>query len=172
VKSAAADDGTFVVVWSDQRYESEALNLFVQRFDTLGNPMGVNHVINNERGSLGGNDQLYDAEVIDSYLVVVWVDGRDYPASDGLLYMQTMTLSSVGHVSPGDIDLSDSINSADIILLVNYVFKSGAYPQPQPLAADVTGNCVVTSADIIHLVNYVFKSGAAPVNAGCLPGPT
>jgi hypothetical protein len=171
VKSAAAHDGTFVVVWSDHRYPSESLNLFVQRFDTLGNPMGVNHIINNQRGSLGGNDQLYDAEIIDSFLVVIWIDIRDYPSYEGLLYMQTMTLSSVGRVSPGDVDLNDSINSTDLIVMVNYIFKSGAYPQPQPLAADVTGNCVVTSADIIHLVNYVFKAGLAPVNAGCLPGP-
>lgn len=171
VKSAAADDGTFVVIWSDLRFYDHGLDLFAQRFDTLGNPIGVNHIINNVRGSLGGNDELYDAEIVDSFLVIAWVDFRDYPAYEGLVYMQTMTLSSIGRVVSGDVDVNDSINAADIIHTVNYVFKSGEYPQPQPLAADVTGECIVTSADIIHLVNYVFKAGAAPVNSGCLTGP-
>jgi len=147
------------------------LNLFAQRFDTLGTPIGVNHVINNVPYALGANQGIFDAVVVDSYLVIVWMDFRDSPKTHGLLYMQTMTLSSVGRVVPGDLDVNDTINSADIIFMVNYVFKSGAYPQPQPLAADVTGNCMVNSADIIYLVNYVFKAGAPPVNAGCLTGP-
>lgn len=64
----------------------------------------------------------------------------------------------------GDINLSGAITSADIIALVNYVFKGGAAPLPCPAAGDVNCSGGVTSADIIALVNYVFKGGAAPCN--------
>ena len=62
----------------------------------------------------------------------------------------------------GDVNSTGNINSADIIFLVNHVFKSG----PQPACGGVTGdvNCTntINSADIIYLVNYVFKGGPAP----------
>lgn len=65
-------------------------------------------------------------------------------------------------VNRGDMNLSNTINSADIIFLVNYVFKGGPIPPCGGVAGDV--NCAggVTSADIIYLVNFVFKGGPAP----------
>jgi subtilisin family serine protease len=61
----------------------------------------------------------------------------------------------------GDFNLSGAITSSDIILLVNYVFKSGP-PSSDPWTMDVDVNGVPTSADIIYLVNHVFKGGPAP----------
>ena len=63
----------------------------------------------------------------------------------------------------GDTDQSGAINSADIIYLVVYVFKSGPAPLPIEAAGDVDGSGVVNSADLIYLVNYIFKSGPPPV---------
>jgi hypothetical protein len=54
------------------------------------------------------------------------------------------------------------VTSADIIHLVNYVFKSGAPPMPCEATGDVDCSGTVTSSDIISLVNFVFKSGAPP----------
>jgi hypothetical protein len=65
-------------------------------------------------------------------------------------------------VVPGDVNISGSITSADIITLVNYVFKGGLAPKPCQANGDVNCNGSVTSADIISLVNFVFKGGAAP----------
>jgi hypothetical protein len=65
----------------------------------------------------------------------------------------------------GDVNASGSITSADIITLVNYVFKGGAAPQPCVASGDVNCNGSVTSADIIFLVNYSFKGGASPCDA-------
>lgn len=62
----------------------------------------------------------------------------------------------------GDINMNGTVTSADIIALVNYVFKGGAAPLPCPAAGDVNCSGTVTSADIIALVNYVFKAGAPP----------
>jgi hypothetical protein len=65
----------------------------------------------------------------------------------------------------GDVNESGAVNSADIIFLVNYVFKGGGDPQPIVLAGNVDCTGAVTSADIIYLVNFVFKSGASPCDA-------
>jgi CubicO group peptidase (beta-lactamase class C family) len=62
----------------------------------------------------------------------------------------------------GDINQSGTYTSADVILLVNYVFKGGTAPPPCPATGDVNCSGSVTSADIIGLVNHVFKGGAAP----------
>ncbi len=62
----------------------------------------------------------------------------------------------------GDVNLSGSLTSADIIALVNYVFKSGAPPLPCEAAGDVGCNGTVTSADVIYMVNHVFKGGPPP----------
>jgi hypothetical protein len=62
----------------------------------------------------------------------------------------------------GDVNVSGTISSADIIYLVNYVFKAGPDPQPVPTAGDVNCSGNITSADIIQLVNYVFKAGPGP----------
>jgi hypothetical protein len=74
-------------------------------------------------------------------------------------------------VMTGDVNLSSTITSADIIAVVNYVFKSGAEPLPCAAAGDVNCNGTVTSADIIYLVGYVFKSGPLPCDVCTLvPG--
>ncbi len=52
--------------------------------------------------------------------------------------------------------------SADLIEIVNFVFKGGPTPYPIPAAGDVNCSGEVTSSDLIALVNYVFKGGAAP----------
>jgi hypothetical protein len=62
----------------------------------------------------------------------------------------------------GDVNNNSFITSADIIYLVNYVFKGGPAPLPVVESGDVNCNSVISSADIIYLVNYVFKGGPAP----------
>jgi len=63
---------------------------------------------------------------------------------------------------PGDVNISNTITSADIITLVNFVFKGGVAPKPCTANGDVNCSGTVTSADIITLVNFVFKGGNAP----------
>ena len=73
----------------------------------------------------------------------------------------------VGTNKRGDANSNGTINLADIIFLVNRVFKNG--PAPNPLCVgDVNntgGNPNLT--DIIYLVNFVFKSGPAPNPPTC-----
>jgi len=62
----------------------------------------------------------------------------------------------------GDVNLSGSITSADIIYLVRFVLLSGNEPEPCYGAGDANCSGVVNSADIVYLVNHVFKSGPGP----------
>ena len=64
----------------------------------------------------------------------------------------------------GDANSDGDITIADVVFLVNYMFKSG--DPPVPLAnGDV--DCVkgVTITDAVYIVNYLFKSGDEP----CIP---
>jgi len=67
---------------------------------------------------------------------------------------------------PGDVNNDSNVNLADIIYLVNYIFKGGPSPVLQ-FAGDVNANCLTNLSDLIYLVNYVFKSGPDP--EGCPP---
>jgi hypothetical protein len=60
-----------------------------------------------------------------------------------------------------------SVTSADIVYLVNYVFKSGSPPSPMSYG-DVNLSCTISASDIIYMVDYVFKSGPAPLGS-CVP---
>jgi hypothetical protein len=63
----------------------------------------------------------------------------------------------------GDANVSASINSADIIFLVNFIFKGGTAPGcSDARSGDVECSGSITSSDVIYLVNFVFKSGPAP----------
>jgi choice-of-anchor B domain-containing protein len=67
----------------------------------------------------------------------------------------------------GDMDQSGTVSAADIIYLVNYIFKGGP-PPLSPETGDVNASCAASSADVIYLVNYVFKSGPTPLSP-CVP---
>jgi len=61
----------------------------------------------------------------------------------------------------GDVNGDGIINSADIVYLINYLFKDG--PEPDPLwAGDCNCDGVINSADVVYLINYLFKGGPPP----------
>jgi hypothetical protein len=64
----------------------------------------------------------------------------------------------------GDLDGSGSVNIADVVYLVSYIFSGG--PAPVPLAsADVDCGGTVNIADAVYLIEYIFTYGAAPCAA-------
>lgn len=69
----------------------------------------------------------------------------------------------------GDVNNDRIVSAADIIVLINYVFKSAQPPYPHGASGDVNCSGEDTSADIIGLVNYIFKGGVVPcdVAADC-----
>ena len=65
----------------------------------------------------------------------------------------------------GDANGDGDINSADIVCLINYLFKFGPDPVPWE-AGDVNCDGDINSADVVYLINYLFKGGPSP---GCCP---
>jgi len=64
-------------------------------------------------------------------------------------------------VAHGDVNGDVVINSADIVYLINYLFKGG--PPPEPLqVGDVNCDQVINSSDVVYLINYLFKGGPPP----------
>ncbi len=61
----------------------------------------------------------------------------------------------------GDANRNGEINIADVVFLVNYLFRNGMAPWPV-LAGDANGNMEVEIADAVYLVNYLFKGGPQP----------
>ena len=54
-------------------------------------------------------------------------------------------------------------NLADIVYLINYIFKGGPRPCIGRLGDANCSGGAPNLADAVYLVNYVFKSGAAPI---------
>ena len=70
----------------------------------------------------------------------------------------------------GDVNQDAQVSSADIIYLVNYVFRGGPLPLPVALAGDADCSRHITSADMIWLADYVFRGGPDPCPC-IVPGP-
>jgi hypothetical protein len=70
---------------------------------------------------------------------------------------------------PGDVNSNLTVESADIVYLINYLLKGG--PGFSPFwKGDTNGDCKVSLSDIVYLINYLFKGGPAPqLNFSCSP---
>lgn len=87
-------------------------------------------------------------------------------ARDGenqLSYWSNQEKVVVNLLMVGDVNRDGFIKLSDIIYLVNFIFKSGAPPNPQYLG-DADGDSNINLGDIIYLINYIFKGGPPPVN--------
>jgi hypothetical protein len=59
----------------------------------------------------------------------------------------------------GDANVDGYVDIADVVYLINYVFRGG--PQP-PGLGDVDGDGVIDIVDIVWLIEYLFRGGPAP----------
>jgi len=64
-------------------------------------------------------------------------------------------------VQIGDANRDAQVTVADVVYIVNYLFRSGPAPDPV-LIGDVDCDCRVTVSDAVHLINYLFKDGPPP----------
>ena len=66
----------------------------------------------------------------------------------------------------GDANGDLSVDIADVIYLINYLFIEGPLPECEPITAcaDVNLDGEVDIADVMYLINYLFISGPEPCN--------
>ncbi len=69
-------------------------------------------------------------------------------------------------VTCGDVNADGSVDAADIIALINYLYLEASPPQCQPITscADVNLDGEVDVGDIVYLINYLFIEGPEPCN--------
>jgi hypothetical protein len=134
------------------------------------------------RGSGVYLDNVFPVQVYDSVRTVATVSAPPAPLGahpPGDYYFRLFATDAQAQVSVGqslafsyssqppyivgDVNESGSITAADVIYLVNFVFKGGPAPLPVWQAGDVNATSSITSADIVYLVNYVFKGGPPPI---------
>ena len=65
-------------------------------------------------------------------------------------------------IMTGDVNNDSKITVADVLCLVNYVFKSSLPPVPIPQAGDVNCDGGDNAGDIVYLSRYVFLGGPEP----------
>lgn len=71
------------------------------------------------------------------------------------------------HPTCGDSNTDGTINVADVVYIINYIFKNGPVPEPVCVAdADYSGD--ISVGDPVYLINYIFKGGPPPVAFCCL----
>ena len=61
----------------------------------------------------------------------------------------------------GDASGDEIVDIADVVYLLNYVFKGGTPPDPLE-RGDVNLDEIVDLADVVYLLNYLFKDGPPP----------
>lgn len=63
---------------------------------------------------------------------------------------------------PGDANGDSLVMVADVVFLINYLYRGG----PEPCiceAADCNGNAVIDIGDLVFLINYLFRDGDSPL---------
>lgn len=66
----------------------------------------------------------------------------------------------------GDANGDGVVTLADLVFLLNYLFKNWPLPDP-PSAGDANGDCEISLADVIYIMNYLYKMGPPP-KRGCV----
>jgi subtilisin family serine protease len=80
-------------------------------------------------------------------------------------YVPEFEVGGIYVVEPlwGDANRDGNVSVADVVYLINYLFKGGAAPNPLNIA-DANCDGDISVADAVYLINYLFKGGPPP---GC-----
>jgi hypothetical protein len=151
-----ASDGRdkFIITWSD--YRNGNWDIYAQKYDSSGTPLGSNHLVPNP-GYASFAQVLPAVAANESRICFTWMDDRRGEEWDIYAKVVDWCWPSIY----GDVNGDGVINSADVVYLINYLFKGG--PEPSPLeTGDVNCDGTINSADVVYLINYLFKGGPTP----------
>lgn len=66
---------------------------------------------------------------------------------------------------PGDVNFDGRSTVADVVWLINYLFRGGPPPSYLP-SGDVNTDGIISISDVIYYINYFYKGGPA-LGMGC-----
>ncbi len=90
-----------------------------------------------------------------------------FKSTDGVITdseIVNITVTNLCLAKAGDLNADNKILLPDIVILVSYLYRSGAAPNPL-CTGDVNADGNLNLADIIYLTNYIFRAGLAPLNS-------
>ena len=93
----------------------------------------------------------------------LWIIDVKFQMFEWGAYWGNPALSMASYVLRGDANGDGVINLADVVYLINYLYRSGFAPDP-PEAGDTNCDGTVDIGDVVLLINYLYRNGAAP---GC-----
>ncbi len=100
------------------------------------------------------NDTLKGTAPDTAFVEPVTVIAMDACNVDTLLFVTVIYLC-------GDANGDGFMNILDITFLINYLYRSGAAPDPIE-SGDGDGGGSINLLDIVYLINYLYKGGPAP----------
>jgi hypothetical protein len=91
-------------------------------------------------------------------------------AYNKITYSAQITVTSGGFLA-GDANGDWIVDIADVVYLVNFLYRDGNPPDPME-AGDANCDGIVNVGDVVYLVNYLYKGGPPPCSPpiGCLTG--
>jgi len=122
------------------KYDSAGNELWVKRYDGPGN----------------GDD--------DGFVIAVDSSGNVFVTGDSQgsgTYWDYVTIKYVQFLR-GDVNNDGEITIADVVYLINYLFRFGPAPIPIPQVGDANCNGNVDISDAVYLIRYLFKGGPPP----------
>jgi hypothetical protein len=95
-----------------------------------------------------------------------WVPGRGYkkiprPGMGDPNSFEVCFSVRVSSFIGGDANGDGVVDPADVVYLINYLFRDGPAPTPYE-AGDCNCDGAVEPADVVYLINYLFREGPPP----------
>jgi hypothetical protein len=81
---------------------------------------------------------------------------EDWASGSGAAYFDRHA-----YLTPGDANDDGVVNVADVVHVVNFLYRGGDPPTPVG-AGDANCDGIVNVADVVHLVNYLYRGGDPP----------
>jgi hypothetical protein len=136
-------------------------NIWAQRFDSEGKPIGVNYRINDiPAKDPNGPIKFYSVDMNNAGLVAVAWWEVNALAHGWNLALQTMDISDICYKC-GDANDDKVVDVSDAVYLISYIFSGGYAPKDLSLG-DASGDGQIDISDAVALISYIFQGGGLP----------
>ncbi len=105
-------------------------------------------------------------QILINTAVDLGVPGEDNTYGWGIIDAYQAVLAAIESAYvPGDANGDELVDLADLVYLINYLYRDGPSPDP-PAAGDPNADCIIDVADVVYLINYLYRDGSPPQH-GC-----